>query len=86
MNIRVVVSGRDYDLAKSLPRQLTLPEGASLDQALEALAAMVPEGRTLAESCLVAVSGVHLGTLRSHRVRQLADGEELLILAPVAGG
>jgi molybdopterin converting factor small subunit len=33
----------------------------------------------------VALSGVHLGTLRSHQARQLADGDELLILAPVAG-
>jgi len=86
MKIRLVVSGRDYDLAKTLPQELALSDGASLDQALEALAALVPPGRGLADSCLVAVSGVHLGTLRHHRPRPLVDGDELLILAPVAGG
>jgi molybdopterin converting factor small subunit len=29
---------------------------------------------------------VHLGTLRAHQAHPLCDGDELLLLAPVAGG
>jgi molybdopterin converting factor small subunit len=86
MKIRVVISGRNYHAALSAPENLLLPEGASLDDALAALAAHLNNGDRLPESCLVAVSGVHLGNLRSHRGRVLRDGDELLLIAPVAGG
>jgi len=86
MQVRVVVSGRNYHWAEALPDRLTLAEGCSLDAALEALAAAMPEGQRLSQSCLVAVSGSHLGTLKAHRSCVLRDGDELLVLAPVAGG
>lgn len=86
MKVRIVVSGRDYTLAKALPQQLTLADGASLDQALEVVAASLPDGKALPGTCLLAVSGTHVGTMRSHQDRPLSDGDELLILAPVAGG
>lgn len=86
MKVRVVISGRNYDLAESIPEYLTLSDGSSVDDALQALAELFPEGRPLPESCLVAVSGLHLGTVRSHMPRQLQDGDELVLIAPVAGG
>jgi molybdopterin converting factor small subunit len=86
MKVKVVISGRSYDAAESVPDQLALSDGSSLDDALEALAEFFPEGRTLPDSCLVALSGSHLGTLRSHASRDLEDGDELVLIAPVAGG
>jgi molybdopterin converting factor small subunit len=86
MNIRVVVSGRSYDAAEHLPEELTLPDGASVDDALEAVGRLMTADRPLPESCLLAVSGTHLGTLGSHRPHTLKEGDELVLIAPVAGG
>ena len=86
MKVRVVITGRGYPAAERLPEELTLADGCSLDEALQTLAALAPAGRGLDGSCLVAVSGTHLGTIRSHRARVLGDGDELTIIAPVAGG
>jgi len=86
MQVRVVISGRNYDAAQAAPGQLTLPEGCSLDDALERLAGLLPPGQRLPDSCLVAVSGRHLGTLGKHRPHQLQEGDELILIAPVAGG
>jgi len=86
MMIRVAISGRHYDLAAGLPEELSLADGASVDAALAAVAGLLPAGSRLPASCLVAVSGEHLGTLASHVSRPLRDGDELLVIAPVAGG
>lgn len=86
MKVRVVISGRSYETAESVPQQLMLPDACSVDEALEAVAKLLPEGRRLPESCLVAVSGTHLGTLQNHRPHPLRDGDELVVIAPVAGG
>jgi molybdopterin converting factor small subunit len=86
MKIQLTISGRNYDVAESIPHELALPEGASVQVALERLAALLPNGYRLPDACLVAVSGQHLGTLRNPRPRVLRDGDELLLLAPVAGG
>jgi len=86
MKLRVVISGRHYDWAQLSSDQITLAEGASLDDALAALAGMLPPGKSLPESCLVAVSGRHVGTVREHRTEPLRDGDEILLFAPVAGG
>jgi molybdopterin converting factor small subunit len=86
MTVRVAILGRNYDTAQSVPEQLSLPEGASLDDALKALAAFLPADRPISESCLVAVGGVHVGTVASHLPQVLKQGDELLLLAPVAGG
>ncbi len=86
MNVRIVVSGRNYDLAHSIPEELTLSERASVDDALKTLAGFLPKNRCLPGSCLLAVSGVHLGSLQQHRAQLLKDGDELLVLSPVAGG
>ncbi|MFH1269106.1 MAG: MoaD/ThiS family protein [Planctomycetota bacterium] len=86
MKVKVVISGRSYETAESVPEHLTLPDACSLDDALRSLAEFLPAGRTLPSSCLVAVSGTHLGTLGNHASRELRDGDELVVIAPVAGG
>ena len=50
------------------------------------VADLMPEGRGLPASCLVAVSGTHLGTLGNHRPHSLEEGDELVLITPVAGG
>lgn len=84
MIVRVSIAGRHYDLAEELPRKLELAEGASVADALATLQQAHPAG--LPPTCLVAVSGRHLGTVRSHRSAVLRDGDELMLIAPVAGG
>ena len=86
MQVRLTISGRSYDAAAQIPDQLTLHEGSSLDDALQAIARLMPEGKDLPKSCIVAVSGKHLGTLGSHRPHTLEEGDELVLIAPVAGG
>jgi molybdopterin converting factor small subunit len=86
MRIRLFVSGRNYELAARIPEELTLAEGATLDDALQRLCGLLPDGRQLPGSCVVAVSGRHCGTLASHRPEALRDGDEVVVLAPVAGG
>jgi molybdopterin converting factor small subunit len=86
MKIRVVVTGRGYHMAEQLPEEITLAESAGIGDALTLLASHLTNGHQLPSSCLVSVSGEHLGTLSSHRPRQLRDGDELVLIAPVAGG
>lgn len=86
MQVQVVYSGRNYDVAGAVPQQLTLPDQCSVDEALRVLRGLFPQEQPLADSCLVAVSGTHLGTVRKHRPHQLQAGDELLLIAPVAGG
>ena len=86
VKIRLTIAGRSYHVAEKLPQSLELPAGASLDDALQQLAALLPADAALDPRCLVAVSGTHVGTLHSHRPHALRDGDELLVLAPVAGG
>ena len=86
MKVRVVISGRAYDATEQIPQQITLPEGCRVDEALQTLAGLLPTGKELPGSCLIAVSGTHLGTLDQHQPRVLTDGDELVVIAPVAGG
>jgi sulfur carrier protein ThiS len=86
VKIHVTIAGRSYHMAEKLPPWMELPEGSSVDDALQHLAALMPAGTALDPHCLVAVSGAHLGTLQVHRPHTLCEGDELLVLAPVAGG
>ena len=86
MIVHVVITGRGYDGSEAVPEQLTLAAGASIDDALAAIATYLPPGRPLAASCLLSVSGQHVGTVGSHVPRTLDEGDELLVIAPVAGG
>lgn len=80
-----MITGRGYPAAGSLPEHLEMPEGASLDEALGVLRSMLPQG-ALSANALLAVSSKHLGTVGHHRQQQLRDGDELVIIAPMAGG
>ena len=84
MRIQVAFTGRRYVSASELPKSLELPEPARLNDALQRIAAALAE--PLASSCLISVSGRHVGTLADHPNCQLSDGDELLLLAPIAGG
>ncbi len=86
MRIRVATMGRSYPAAEHLPDEITLPDASSVDDAIALLTEQIPDDSPLPASCLVAVSGEHLGTLGNHQERQLADGDELTLIAPVAGG
>ncbi len=86
MRIRLVISGRHYEAAEAIPEELSLPDECSVDEALETLAGLLGDENRLPDSCLVAVSGSHLGTLSDHRSHTLRAGDELVLIAPVAGG
>lgn len=86
MVVHVVYTGRSYQQAGALPETLTLADDASLADALDAIRGLLPGEQALPPSCLLSVSGQHLGTLASHRERPLSDGDELVLIAPVAGG
>ena len=86
MKIRVVLSGRGYDAADAVPKEWELPQGSTLDALLQAIRERLPKGRELPASCLVAVAGTHLGTAACHAPHELRDGDEVVLIAPVAGG
>ena len=86
MKINLVLTGRAYQSGEQLPDQLELPDQSRLSDALAAIAAAMPEGETLPGSCLLALAGTHVGTLDQHPDPVLSDGQELLLIAPVAGG
>jgi molybdopterin converting factor small subunit len=86
MKIRIVVTGRNYHAAEPLPEELELGEAQGVDDALTRLAEYLPEGQRFPASCLLVVSGQHLGTISEHQPRELRDGDELALIAPVAGG
>ena len=86
ITVEVVFSGRSYDTAARLPQQLQLQSNAQIGDALEAIASALGGPDKLPSSCLVAVAGEHLGTIEHHKPRALSDGDELVLIAPVAGG
>lgn len=86
MKVTVELMGRSYHVADQLPRELDLPAGASLDDAVERINQHLPDDQPLPQSCLIIVSGKHLGSLVHHDDTMLTDGAELVFVAPVAGG
>lgn len=86
MKIQLVYTGRSYQIAERLPSELNLPDTARLDDALAAVNELLSEEDQLPASCLVSISGEHLGTLTTHDNRALNAGDELVLIAPVAGG
>jgi molybdopterin converting factor small subunit len=86
VKISVVVTGRSYHATGQVPEELELPDDSSVDDALQQLASLLPADSQLPATCLVAVAGKHLGTLASHTEVTLSPGDELTLIAPVAGG
>jgi len=86
MKLRIAVTGRSYHQADVLPGELTLAEGATLVDAIRQIAGLLPDQQTLPPACLVSLAGRHLGTLGSYENAKLHDGDELVLIAPVAGG
>jgi len=86
MQVRIIHSGRGYDRTAALPDELTLSDGATVDDALAELQKLAGDDGVLSAQTLVALSGQHLGTVAAHRAVPLRDGDELSFIAPVAGG
>lgn len=86
MKVRVIVTGRGYDTAANLPPELDLPEGATTVDAVAEIARHLPAGRRLSDATLLAIASQHLGTIGRHAPRTLRAGDELVLIAPVAGG
>ncbi len=78
--------GRGYDAATNVPAEWELADGTTLDELLRAVSQRLPPGRGLPSSCLVAVSGAHLGNVSRHAPHELHEGDEVVLIAPVAGG
>ncbi len=85
MRIRVTYLGRSYQQAASLPEDFELPSEATVKDALAAVNSALDE-HPLPESCLVTIAGEHLGSITSYTDRPLQEGDELMLIAPVAGG
>ena len=86
MRIHIVLTGRADPGGDQFPGQLELPEDSRVSDAVAAIKASLPEGQSLSESCLLTVAGRHLGTLDQHEDPLLADGQEFLLISPMAGG
>ena len=84
--IRILFTGRSYHTNAQLPSELNIPDDSGVAEVLEQLDRLLPEGQELPRSCLVAVSGNHIGTVENHQSNLLRDGDELMLIAPVAGG
>ena len=86
MKIRVVVTGRSYHSVESLPSEIELQDNATLNDALRILNESLSNNEQLPPSVIVALSGQHVGTLTNHQNPALKHGDELTLIAPVAGG
>ncbi len=86
MKIRVLLTGRGYQIAQHVPDPLEVPDGCRVTEAIALVAQRLPADQALPDSCLVAVQGKHLGSVRSHDEATLQEGDELMLIAPVAGG
>ncbi len=85
MKIRITYLGRSYQYAETLPEQIDLEPGGTIADAVRAVNSLLAE-TNLPGSCLVTVSGEHVGSVASFSDRPMREGEELVLIAPVAGG
>ncbi len=86
MKIRVSIMGRSYHMTDGLHEFIELDDPATLEEAVQRINQLMPEGQTLTGSCLVLLGGTHFGSLDNHDPISLSDGDELTLIAPVAGG
>ena len=86
LKIRLVVTGRGYHAAETLPAQWDVPDHATVDDVIRMLLELYGDGPGWSATCLIAVAGRHLGTVASHEPAILREGDEVTLIAPVAGG
>lgn len=86
VKVRIVLTGRSYHLAEQLPDSLELTEDASTETVIAHVNQYLPDHQPLPPSCLIILGGEHLGTVASHENRTLCEGDEVELIAPVAGG
>ncbi len=86
MKIRIEFTGRNYHQSGAAENAFELPDGATLPDAIAALSDSLPADVTLPASCLIARNGAHVGAVGKPPATPLQDGDELLFIAPVAGG
>ena len=86
MRIQVTYTGRNYQTAEQLPAELTMDDNCSVADALQVISERLSQDTQLPTSCLVAVSGEHLGSVGQCQDRPLKENDELMLIAPVAGG
>ncbi len=86
MNIQVVISGRAYHTMQDVPESLDLAEGATLDDALTRIGDALSDDQRLPATAMIAVAGKHVGTLARHESCRLKEGDEIVLIVPVAGG
>jgi molybdopterin converting factor small subunit len=84
MRIRIQVAGRGYDSTK-LPEQMEFAANETVASALAKLREHLGDGN-LSPTTLVILAGRHLGSIANYEDAPLADGDELMLLQPVAGG
>ncbi len=81
MEVRIRFGSGIARFAPAPMLRIELPDGATVQQLYDQLAAAHPELAPGLNSALPVVQGVHV-----ERVRTLAHGEEVALLSPVAGG
>ena len=90
LRIHVVIRGRIGDEWRDVDTYLRVPKGTTLAELVEAAArANVPLRESLARSPHLRDTMMLNGErcpLDEHQGRELADGDELYLLAPLAGG
>ncbi len=86
MLIRLAYLGYGYHQAAHWPAELEVPDSVDVTLALKKVQQMAPEPLMLPPTCLVIVNGRHMGTVASCESCVLRAGDELTLLAPVAGG
>ena len=85
MRVSLLVTGRFYHHASNLPDALEMNDGADIEAALSQVNEALGND-ALPTTCLIAVNGKHLGTVAQMPSHELQDGDELTLIAPVAGG
>jgi molybdopterin converting factor small subunit len=90
LRIHIIIRGRIGDEWRDIDTHLRVPEGTTLDKLIEvAEGAGVPLREALARSPHLTDTMMLNGErcpLEQNRDRPLADGDELYLLAPLAGG
>ncbi len=86
MKVRLTLMGRGYDRTSSLPSEVDVTLGACLGDVLHLIQSHYGELVPLSTSWLVVVNGQHLGTVERYEDVELRERDDLMLIAPVAGG